>query len=375
MLRAHKIELNPNNKQATYFSKAAGVARFSYNWALAEWKKAYEAGEKPSEMALRRKLNSVKREQFPWMLEITKNAPQMAIIQLGQAFKNFFKKTASYPRFRKKGFHDRFSLTNDQFQLDTCRIRIPNLGWVRMREALRFEGKVISATVSRRADRWFVSIAVEMPEKKSKFKINENQVIVGVDVGLSNFATFSSGEKKAGPKPYRQALNRIRRLSKSLSRKQKGSHNRNKAKLKLAKLHYRIGNVRYDAIHQLTTELVSNFSSIVIEDLNIKGMVKNRHLSRAISDMGFYEFRRQLEYKTQSENKKLMIASRWFPSSKQCSGCNYLLKTLALSQRQWICPQCNNKHDRDVNAAKNLVKWAVSSTASACGASSDGVAA
>jgi putative transposase len=164
VLIAHKIALRPNNVQATYFSRACGTARFAYNWALAEWQRQYAAWKadnslpKPSQAALRRQLNAIKREQFPWMLEVTKNAPQMAIIQLGEAFKHFFAGRARYPVYRKKGVHERFSLTNDQFSVEGSRIRIPNLGWVRMRESLRFTGKVMSATVSRQADSWFVSI-------------------------------------------------------------------------------------------------------------------------------------------------------------------------------------------------------------------------
>ena len=160
MIIAHKIALDPNNAQATYLARAAGTARFAYNWALAEWQRQYEAWKadnsrpKPSQALLRRQLNAIKREQFPWMLEVTKNAPQMAIIQLGEAFKNFFAGRAKSPKFRKKGVHDRFTLTNDQFNVDGCRIRIPNLGWVRMRESLRFAGKIMSATKSRRGSPW-----------------------------------------------------------------------------------------------------------------------------------------------------------------------------------------------------------------------------
>jgi putative transposase len=162
MLRAHKIELRTNNKQATYFAKASGVARKAYNWALEQWQKQYEAGEKPTEAALRRQLNSIKRKEFPWMLEVTKNAPQMAIMQLGDAFNNFFAKRAKYPRFRKKWIDDRFTLTNDQFAVNDSRIRIPHLGWVRMRESLRYIGKIVSATISRSANKWFVSVTVEI---------------------------------------------------------------------------------------------------------------------------------------------------------------------------------------------------------------------
>jgi putative transposase len=170
MLIAHKIALDPNNVQATYLARAAGVARFAYNWALAEWQRQYAAHKAdpalpaPSQMALRRQLNAIKRDQFPWMLEVTKCAPQSAIIQLGEAFKNFFAHRARYPKFRRKGEHDRFTLSNDQFKVGEKRIRIPTLGWVRMSEKLRFAGRIVSATVSRAAGRWFASITVDTPD-------------------------------------------------------------------------------------------------------------------------------------------------------------------------------------------------------------------
>lgn len=209
MLTAHRIALDPNNVQATYFARAAGTARFAYNWALAEWKRQYEAWKldnslpKPSQAALRRQLNAPKREQFPWMLEITQSAPQMAIIQLGDAFKNFFAGRAKYPQFRKKGVHERFTLTNDQYSINGCRIRIPNLGWVRMRESLRFAGKIMSAAISRVADRWFVSIAMDTVDDSHLPKA-KNQGAVGVDLDVWALATLSTGETIDGSKPPRR---------------------------------------------------------------------------------------------------------------------------------------------------------------------------
>ncbi len=371
MIVAHKIALDPNNVQASYFAKAAGTARFAYNWALAEWQRQYEAWKqdnslpKPSEAALRRQLNAIKREQFPWMLEVTKNAPQMAIIQLGEAFKNFFAGRAKYPKFRKKGVHDRFTLSNDQFSIDGCRIRIPNLGWVRMRESLRFNGKIMSATISRVADRWFVSITVDTEDPpKSRA---ENQGTVGVDLGVAALATLSTGETITGPKPHKALLDRLRRLSRSLSRKQKGSSNRRKARAKLARLHARIANIRSDALHKLTTEITRRFHTIGIEDLNVRGMAKNRRLARSIADMGFFEFRRQLEYKATMRGGVVVVADRWFASSKTCSACGSVQEAMPLSVRQWICPDCGTRHDRDLNAAINLKNMAVSSTVTACG--------
>jgi len=324
MMLAHRIALDPNNVQATYLSRAAGTARFAYNWALAEWTRQYDAWKldntqpKPTQQSLRRQLNSIKREQFPWMLEVTKNAPQMAIIQLGQAFQNFFAKRSRYPQFRRKGVHDRFSLSNDQFAIDGKRIRIPNLGWVRMRESLRFTGKILSATVSRVADKWYVSIAVDTQDS-SRLPKAENQGAVGVDLGVSSLATLSTGEKIEGPKPHKALLKRIRRLSRSLSRKQKGSNNRRKARHRLSRLHATVACIRNDSLHKLTTDVTRRFHTIVIENLNVKGMVKNRRLARSIADMGFFECRRQLDYKAEMRCGQIIVADRWFASSKICA--------------------------------------------------------
>ena len=374
MIISHKIRLNPSNKQATYLAKAAGTARFAYNWALAEWQTQYAAWKednnlpKPSQFSLRKQLNAIKREQFPWMLDVTKNAPQMAIIQLGAAFKNFFAGRAKYPRFKKKGkSRDSFTLTNDQFAIDACRIRIPNLGLVRMRETLRFSGKILSATISRTADQWFASITVDTDQ--NHIPLAENQGTVGVDLGVSALAILSTGEKVVGAKPHKALLSRLKRLSRSLSRKVKGSANRHKAKQKLAKLHARIANIRQDSLHKLTTDLTRRFHTIGIEDLNVSGMMKNRHLSRAISDMGFFEFRRQLEYKAGMRGGVVVVADRFFASSKTCSAadCGHKVDKLPLSVREWTCPVCGAVHDRDVNAANNLQEYAVSSTVAACG--------
>ena len=215
MLISHKIELSPNNKQATYFSKAAGVARFAYNWGLENWKEQYKkhkenkTNPKPSQLSLRRSLNSIKKEQFPWMLEVTKNAPQMALIYLGKSFNNFFRGTAKYPKFHKKGIHDSFSLTNDQFAINNSKIRIPHIGWVNMRESLRFFGKIMSATITRVADKWFVSVTVEIQENPHLQKA-KNQGAVGVDLGVSNLATLSTGEYIPGVKSHKLLLTKLR---------------------------------------------------------------------------------------------------------------------------------------------------------------------
>jgi putative transposase len=299
------------------------------------------------------------------MLEVTKCAPQMAIIQLGRAFQNFFEKRARYPRFRRKGIDDRFTLTNEQFRVDGKRIRIPKLGWLRMRETLRFTGRIVSASVSRRAGHWYASITVDTQD--AQLPPAENQGAVGVDFGVTHLATLSTGEKVAGPKALHSLLDRLRRLTRSLSRKVKGSGNRKKAKAILTRLHARIANVRANGLHQLSASIVRRFHTIGIEDLHVKGMLRNRCLSRAIADMGFAELRRQLVYKADRRGGQVVLIDRWYPSSKTCSCCHYKLVALDLAIRQWTCPECGALHDRDINAAINLRNMAVSSTVSACG--------
>jgi putative transposase len=375
MLLSHKIALDLNNKQKTYMSRASGVARFAYNWALEEWGKQYAEWKrdnslpKPNQLMLRRQLNGIKRKAYPWMLEVTKCAPQEAIIQLGKAFQNFFTGRAKYPKFRKKGVHDRFTLSNGQFSVRDIRIRIPNLGWVRMRERLRFTGKIMSATISRTADKWYVSITVDTEHLRLREAENQGEA-VGVDLGVKLLAVLSNGEVIAGAKAHKVLLKRLQRLSRGLSRKAKGSKNREKARVKLARLHAKIVNIRQDALHKLTTDLTTRFQIIGIEDLNVSGMLRNRRLSRSIADMSFFEFKRQLEYKADMRGGKVIEADRFFASSKICSSCGHKLEQLPLSVREWECPECGKRHDRDINAAINLRQYAVSSTVSACGAGS-----
>lgn len=373
------IELKPNNKQATYFKKACGVARFAYNWALAEWQKQYQEDKAyresceqsgltvdgsqlnlPNEGKLRKQLNAIKREQFPFMMEVTKCAPQIAIQQLGDAYKRFFKGESKYPQFRKKGERDRFGISNDRFKIQKQKgkffIQIPRLGLVKMKEGLRFQGKIMSATISTRGERWFVSINVELLEELQP--LPKTKQSIGLDLGITHLATLSDGTKIQAPKPLKTQLKKLRRLNKSLSRKQKGSNNRAKAKAKLSRLYYRISNIRKDFLHKLTTELVRKFDVICLEDLNVKGMMKNRRLSRAIQDLGFYELKRQLIYKANQFGKTVKSVERFFPSSKTCSCCGFKLEKLSLSVRKWTCEKCGVEQDRDINASINILNFA-----------------
>lgn len=351
MQRAHRIALDPTLEQERYFRCACGVARFAWNWGLAEWKRQRAAGEQPSGRGLKKQFNAVRHEQYPWSGEVLRDATARPFDNLQRAFGKFFQKKARYPRFKKKGVHDSFYVANDKFATVGRRIRLPHIGWVRMREALRFEGKVLAAVVSRTADRWFVAVSVELPEP---IQHRESQAVVGVDLGIKALATLSTGEQFAAPKPLGRDLTKLARLQRQLSRKQKGSQNRAKARMRVARLHARIANVRQDALHKLTTALVQRYGVIAIEDLNVLGMQRNRHLARAISDVGWGEFRRQVAYKAEAAGVRVVVADRWYPSSKTCSACGFRLDILPLSIREWECPRCGIVHERDVNAAVNL---------------------
>ena len=239
-----------------------------------------------------------------------------------------------------------------------------------MREALRFKGHIVSASVSRKADHWYVSITVDCLDPS--LQPAEDQGVVGVDLGITHLATLSTGETVDGPKALRRLLDSVRRLSRAVTRKVKGSRNRAKAKLRLARLHERIANIRRNSLHQLTTNLTRHFHTIGIEDLNVRGMLRNQHLARAIVDMSFGELRRQLQYKAERRGAQIVVVDRWYPSSKICSRCGHVLATLELHQRRWTCPDCGVSHDRDINAAVNLKNIAASSAVTACGGSGAG---
>ena len=228
------------------------------------------------------------------------------------------------------------------------------MGTLRVKEnTSKLTGRILSATVSREADRWFVSFSVETHRKEPQPIEGE---AVGVDVGLLTFATLSDGTKISAPKPLNRSLKRLRRLSKKHSRKVKGSKNRRKSAYRLARLHRRVKNIRRDFLHKESTLLAKTKSVIVVEDLNIKGMIQNKRLARHIADAGWGEFTVMLSYKTEWYGSKLVKAPRFYSSSKTCSSCGYVMKDMTLSMRSWDCPQCKKSHDRDVNAAKNLLR-------------------
>ena len=348
-IRAHVIRLDPTPAQEEFFRKCIGTARFAYNHALAQWMEQYKAGLKPNEANLCKELNAIKREAYPWMLEVPKRVPQQAIQNLGEAFSRFFKKQSNYPKFKSK-HNSRQSARLDngpgKFSLDGCSVKLPKIGRIKTFEEFRWPGSRPLSTVLRyEAGRWFLSVTAEI---KKPVRC-ENQTSAGIDLGLTSTITLSTGEKFQAPKPLKANMEKLQRAQRKLSRKVKGSQNREKQVKRVARIHWHIAQIRKDWAHKVTTEIASRFGLVCMEDLNIKGMVKNHHLSRAIFDVGWHEIVRQLSYKT-----KVVQVDSFYPSSKLMACCGIKLDSLSLSMREVKCPSCGRVSDRDVNAAINL---------------------
>ena len=361
MLRAYKTELDPNNVQITKMKMNCGAARWGFNFALNKKKKAFDKKEKiPNNIELHRELNKLKgTDALAWGYEVSKCSFQEALRDCDKAFDNFFRRCKQkkkgkkgFPKFKsKKNNKQSFRLTGSIHVLNGF-IQLPRLGKIKLfeKDYLPKDVKILSATISTKAGKWFVSIQVEEEPKNNLFT---TETVVGVDLGIKTLATCSDGVIYENPKALRSNLKILKRKSKQLSRKQKGSKNREKAKQRLAKLHYKISNIRKDALHKATSAIVNENQVIVIEDLAVGNMIKNRKLSRAISDVGMFEFRRQIEYKVKWRNKTLVIADRFYPSSKMDWKSKKVNKDLTLSDRV-IRHDDGTTTDRDLNAAINL---------------------
>jgi len=361
--QAFRYELDPNDRQRTILAKHAGAARFAWNWALARRIEKFQKNEGKAKFTnaveQHRELNLMKKTEFPWMYEVSKCAPQEALRNLDKAFRAFWKgrkkKKVGFPKFKKKGRDDAFRLTGRIcVEEDGRHIRLPRIGSVRVKESTeKFRGRILSATVRREADRWFVSLCVERERAEP---VPVCGPTVGIDLGLNCFAVLSDGSKIESPKALEKNLERLRRRSKTHSRKRKGSNNRRKSAIRLARLHQKIRNLRIDAIHKATTRLAKTKSVIVVEDLSVRNMMRNRYLARSISDAGWVEFRRQLAYKCKWYGSELVVAPRNFPSTRRCSRCGVVGPRLDLSCRLFRCKACGFALDRDENAARNL-EW------------------
>ncbi|MFL5627448.1 MAG: RNA-guided endonuclease InsQ/TnpB family protein [Ktedonobacteraceae bacterium] len=353
MIKAHKIRLNPTPEQANYFARAAGVARFVWNWALAEWDRQYAADEHSTAFKLKKQFNEIRREQFPWTWEVTKNASDQPFLDLGKAFTAFFAGRARRPCFKsKKRSKASFYLANDQLELGDHRVWIPKLGWVNMAENLRFKGKVTGARITKTSQWWFLSLTVEVPGGAPQ----KRTAAVRLDVGLNRLATLSTAEGFENQKFLTTALKKLRQANKRLHRRKLGSKNREKARRQVARLHYRITCMRDDVLHKMTTRIATCYGIIGIEDLNLKGLLKNRRLARSLADAALGKLLTLLTSNVEQRGGQVIKVGRFFPSSKTCHCCGWKWQNMELSDRIFLCqnPQCayyQVPQDRDHNAA------------------------
>jgi len=358
--QAFRFELDPNRAARIALAKHVGAARFAYNWGLSRCLQALEQGlPLPSAAQLHKEWNRWKRQNAPWWVEVSKCAPQEALRDLERAFRNWRAGRARRPRFkRKKFFDDNGARFTGSIRVFPRHVQLPRIGKVRTKErtekllVLLAAGKarILSATVAREADRWYVSLACEVERPDPQPRQGEP---VGVDLGLASFLVLSDGTRVDAPKPLAKTLRLLRRRSRQLSRKQKGSKNYIKASLRLARLHRRIRNIRRDFLHKATTWLAKTKPVIVVEDLNVRGLGRGR-LARSVGDAGWGTFRRMLEYKARWYGSQLIVVPWNYPSTRRCSRCGTVGPRLPLSCRAFRCAACGLELDRDLNAALNL---------------------
>ena len=366
----YKYRIYPTEQQKEIFAKHFGCCRFVYNYFLNK-EKEYYLNNKEDIEAKRIKGHNTnfdnqkiltqmkKQEEFSWLKDVSLHSLQLSLKNLESAYSNFFKKRANFPKFKKKSHAQSYNIDNLTLYIKGDRVFIPRVrGGVKIMEHRPLEGKILNGTIFKTADgKYFILIAVEKEIKK----LDENSNKIGIDLGIKDFAAISNGSKISNPHFKKKEVKKLKKLQRALSRKKKGSQRREKCRIKLARLHASINNKKNDFLHKLSSKLINENQVICLEDLNVKGMVKNHRLAESISECSWYEFVRQLEYKGRWYGRTVVKIDRFFPSSKTCSNCGFIKETLNLSERKWTCPKCGINHDRDLNAAKNILKQGLNS--------------
>jgi putative transposase len=354
MLKAYKYRIYPDEQQKVLLAKSFGCCRWFYNYALNKTNEVYkETGKGLSQNTMIKLLPSLKKE-MEWLTEPPSQALQQVALDLSTAFLNFFEGRAKFPRFKKKSNRQSMRLPQGCKLLDSS-IKLPKIGEVYCKVSRQPEGRLKSVTVSETpSGQYFVSCLFDDGKSPPRGVGGIEGKAIGIDMGINNYAITSDGTKHGNPKYYRQYEKKLTKAQKRLSKKTKGSNNRYKARVKTARVTEKISRCREDFLHKLSRKLVDENQVIVVENLAVKNMVKNKHLSKSISDAGWGMFCTMLKYKAEWEGKTYIEVNRFFPSSKTCHVCLHQVDQLPLDIRSWQCPNCQTVHDREINASKNI---------------------